>query len=110
MFRVVNEYISHVNLITDTELESRLRDFLGELTELRKYSLNSVYNRYVLDIRLKKFSVELSDKLYRDIERVAAYSYSHISVRYNEGDRVRYRFVTCRESRDGVCMDVIFDK
>ena len=108
MFRVVNEYISKLNIATDSEVYDRMEAFLKSKAQVVDYSINVNYNRYIVDVKMKKYTVGSADKLYRSFEAAVCYPYSHISVRYNEENRVRYRLVTCREDKHGVYMDIIF--
>ncbi|MBO4863014.1 MAG: hypothetical protein J5517_01475 [Eubacterium sp.] len=110
MFRVVNEYISKLNISTDPEIYEKMETFLKSKAQVTGFSINVNYNRYIVDVKLKKYTVAIADKLYRSFEAAVCYPYSHISVRYNEENRVRYRLVTCREDKRGVYMDIIFSE
>lgn len=107
MFRAVNEYMSKLNIVTDSDSQSHMNEFLEKTKDVEKFCININYNRYVVDIRMKKYSVEKADILFRKFVSATAYPYSHISVRYNEGERVRYRYVTCKEDKTGIYMDVV---
>ncbi|SNU05494.1 hypothetical protein SAMN06297422_1049 [Lachnospiraceae bacterium] len=107
MFRVVNDYISKLHIGTDSEVYDKMSDFLTKDKKVESFNININYNRYIVDIKMKKYSVDSADILYRRFESAVSYPYSHISVRYNEDNRVRYRFVTCQENKTGVYMDVI---
>ena len=52
--------------------------------------------------------MEEADRAFRDMAGAVAYPYSHISVRYNESTRVKYRFATCKEDKTGIYMDVVY--
>ena len=108
MFRVINEYLAKVNIDTDDELKDKIEDFMSKDKNVKKFCINENFNRYILDIKLEKFSVKKADTDFRKLINAIAYSYSHMSVRYNEGDRVRYRFVTCKEDKSGVYIDIIY--
>ena len=108
MFRVINEYLAKVKIETDDDLKSLMNDYLEKDKNITKFCINENFNRYVVDIKLKKFTVKKEDTEFRKLISAIAYSYSQMSVRYNEGDRVRYRFVTCKEDKTGVYLDVIF--
>ena len=107
MFRAVNDYMAKLNIVTDDAVRDKVQDFLDKSSMVDNFSINVNYNRYIVDIRMSKYSVSASDKLFRKFIEATAYPYSHISVRYNEDKRVRYRYVTCQENKDGVYMDVI---
>ena len=107
MFRAVNDYLAKLNIRTDDDIRSTMEKFLVRQKSVKDFSINVNYNRYVVDITLNNFSVKRADTFYRKFEAAVTYPYSHISVRYNEDSRVRYRFATCRENKDGVYMDII---
>lgn len=110
MFRAVNDYIAKLHIGTDPEIYARMNDFLSKSKKVESFNINENYNRYIVDIKIKKYTVGLADELYRRFEMAVSYPYSHISVRYNEDNRVRYRFVTCQENKTGVYMDVIISQ
>ena len=110
MFRVINDYMSKININTDDEMYSVMKDYLDESELIKRYSINVNFNRYIVDIKLHKYSVEASDQMFREFVSITAYPYSHISVRYNEGSRVTYRYVTCKENKSGVYMDIIISE
>ena len=110
MFRAINDYIARLNIQTDQEVYDAMNEFLSKAKTVSGYCINVNYNRYIVDIKLKKYSVTAADSLYRKFEMATAYPYSHISVRYNEDSRVRYRYVTCKENKAGVYMDVIISQ
>ncbi|MCR5228127.1 MAG: hypothetical protein K6E27_13075 [Eubacterium sp.] len=107
MFRAVNDYMAKLNIVTDDAVADKVRSFLDKSSKVDTSTINVNYNRYIVDIRMNKYSVSAADKLFRKFIEATAYPYSHISVRYNEDNRVRYRFVTCQENKTGVYMDVI---
>ncbi len=107
MFRIVNDYLSKLNIVTDPDIYDALKKFLDKSKSVSNYSINENFNRYIVDIKLSKYTVILADVFYRKLEAAIAYPYSHISVRYNEENRVRYRFASCQEDKTGVYMDII---
>ena len=107
MFRAVNDYMAKLNIVTDDAVVEKVQSFLDKSSKVETSAVNVNYNRYIVDIRMKKYSVSAADSLFRKFIEATAYPYSHISVRYNEENRVRYRYVTCQENKTGVYMDVI---
>ncbi|MCR5543042.1 MAG: hypothetical protein K6F55_02760 [Eubacterium sp.] len=107
MFRAINEYLAKINVVTDQSMYEAMSSFLEKTKLVDNFSINVNYNRYIVDIKMKKYSVSAADKLYRKFISAIAYSYSQISVRYNEESRVRYRFASCKENKTGVYMDII---
>ena len=110
MFRAINEYLAKLNIVTDDELLKEMNDYLEKQKTIDHFSINVNYNRYIVDIRLKKYTVKSADSLFRKCVQHTAYPYSHITVRYNEDNRVRYRYATCKENKTGVYMDVIISQ
>lgn len=108
MFRAFNEYIGKINLILDQTLIDRLIESVQDDENTKNVTVNVSFNKYIVDIRLNDFSVELADRLFRKLVCETAYPYSHISIRYNENTRVKYRFATCKEDKNGVYMDVVY--
>ena len=101
MFRAINEYLAKINVVTDQSMYEAMSSFLEKTKLVDNFSINVVENK------MKKYSVSAADKLYRKFISAIAYSYSQISVRYNEESRVRYRFASCKENKTGVYMDII---
>ncbi|MBR1507372.1 MAG: hypothetical protein IJ619_05170 [Eubacterium sp.] len=108
MFRVINDYLSKVQLSVDNDTYNRMDRYLKDNKKIKKHSINVSFNNYIVDITLSKFSVEEASKEFKNFSEFMTYDYSSMFVRYNEGDRVRYRFVTCREDKKAIYMDVIF--
>ncbi len=108
MFRVMNEYLSKVHLVTDPKLYDSMQRFLTNRKETLKVCINVNYNKYIVDVKLKKYSVEEADKSFRAFLSAIAFPYSSMWVRYNEGSLVRYRFVTGKEDKTAVYMDVLY--
>ena len=107
MFRVLNEYIGRLTLQLDDDLIHKVEEVIMEDESTKTVTINVSFNKYIVDVRMKDFSVEEADRAFRDMAGAVAYPYSHISVRYNEEARVRYRFASCKEDKTGTYMDVI---
>ena len=107
MYREMNDYLARVRVEIDERFSQKMDLFLADRPEIVKYCINVNYNKYVVDVHLKKFSVELADQMFCMLATEIAYPYSHMSLRYNEGNVVRYRFVTCNEEKRAFYMDLI---
>lgn len=107
MFRIINQYLACVNIKTDAGLRSNMEIFLHDREDIIKFCINENFNKYIVDIKMEKFSVDLADRFFRDFTTEIAYAYSSMYVRYNEGVRVRYRFVTSKEDKSAVYMDIV---
>ncbi len=108
MFRVINDYLSKVQLFVSQDIYDKMNTLLKDNKKIAKYSINVSFNNYIVDITLKKFSVEVASQEFKAFSQAMEYEYSSMYVRYNEGDRVRYRFVTTKEDKKAIYMDVIF--
>ncbi len=110
MFRAINDYMAKLNITIDDDILRTMNEFLDKEKRVDNFCINVNYNRYIVDIRLKKYSVDSADEVFRSFVSATAYPYSHITVRYNEEERVRYRYCTCKENKSGVYMDVIISQ
>lgn len=108
MYRVINEYLSKVNLDISNDIYEKIDIFLKSEENIEKYCINVSFKNYIVDIKLADFSVEEAAREFLRISDHMSYDYSSMHVRYNEGTRVRYRFVTCRENKSAFYMDIIF--
>jgi hypothetical protein len=108
LFRVFNEYLGKINLVLDQDLIDRLMDAVNSDESTSSICINVSFNKYIVDIKLKEFSVEEADRAFRHLTEVTSYPYSHISIRYNESTRVKYRYATCKEDKSGVSMDIVY--
>ena len=82
MFRAINEYLAKLNIVTDDELLKEMNDYLEKQKTIDHFSINVNYNRYIVDIRLKKYTVKSADSLFRKFVQHTAYPYSHITRLY----------------------------
>lgn len=108
MFRVMNDYLSKISITTNDDIYLKIQNFFEKENSVKKTCVNINYNTYIVDIRMKKFSVASSDTIFRKFRGEICFPYSEMSVRYNEGSRVHYRLASCDEHKNGICMDVIF--
>ncbi len=107
MYKVINEYLSKVNLQSDNVIYSLLTSYLDSVTTIRKSTVTVNFNRYIVDIRLNEFSIDKATEIFNDFNKAVSYPYSSMYVRFNEGSCVRYRYITCRENKDGFYCDII---
>ncbi len=107
MFRVINEYLSKVNLQADDNIYNRITSFLADEKDIAKYTVTVNFKRYVVDIKLKKFSVDMAKKFFDSFNEHISYSYSSMHVRFNEGKCVRYRYITSKEDKNAFYCDII---
>jgi hypothetical protein len=108
LFRVFNEYLSRVRVITDDIVRQRMDDFFEEDKDIIKATINVNYNKFVVDIVMNEFTVDNADLCFRSFVAKVAYPYSSLWTRYNEGNRVCYRFLTSNENKTAVYMNIMF--
>ncbi len=108
MFRIMNEYLSHLQLEAGDDLYQEMKAWLENDDTYQKSTITVSFNRYIVDLRMVDFSVDGAEKAFQVFADRFAFPYSRMTVRYNEGKRIRYRFASCRENKTGICMDVIF--
>lgn len=109
MYKVINEYTAKVNLQANEEIYNRIIVFLKDIKDIKSVSVSESFNRYVLDIKLKNYSVEQATEVFNKINIGLSYAYSSMYVRFNEGKCVRYRFMTSKENKEALYCDIIFN-
>lgn len=107
MYKVINEYLSMIKINENEEIHGRLVNFLDHCELIKKYSVNVNFQRYVVDIKLKDFSIDNSVECFNRFNQSVAYPYSEMHIRFNEGNCIRYRYITSMESKDGFYCDII---
>ncbi len=109
MFRIMNDYIRDMHLQVTDHFYNQVRDFLDMEENVASYCITVNFNRYIVDIKLAQFSVENAGEVYRRLVGKITCPYSELSVRYNEGKAVRYRYATCNENKNGYYCDIVFE-
>lgn len=107
MFRVINEYLNKITLKSDNEIFEKISEAVKGIKEVQKYTVTVNFNSYVVDIKMKKYTVQGASRVFEALTGTVAYPYSSLHVRYNEGSCVRYRFVTCKENKEGIYCDIV---
>lgn len=107
MFRVINEYMEKVKLQSNASIQGMFEEYLKNYPDIVKYSISVSFNQYVIDVRLKKFSVEKAASFFDGFNSAVSYPYSALHVRFNEGKCVRYRYLTCKEDKEGYYCDIV---
>ena len=108
MFRVMNDYMKEIQLQVSEEFYQTIKTCLDKETEVSSYCITVNFNRYIIDIKLKHFTVENARKEYKTLVSCIACPHSEFSLRYNEGKAVRYRYATCAEDKKGYYCDIVF--
>lgn len=107
MYRVFNEYLSRVELKSNNEIYERIKAFLKECEDVKSFCVNVNFNRYVVDIKLKYYSVKDAEELFASFNKEVSYGYSSLFVRFNEGSLVRYRYLTSNENKEAFYCDIV---
>lgn len=109
MFRVINEYLGKVNLQANDEIYNRIIGVLKDNKDIKSTSVTVNFQRYMVDIKLKKYSVDNAVEIFKLFNQNVSYSYSSLYVRFNEGKCVRYRYVTSKEDKSAFYCDIIIN-
>lgn len=107
MYKIINQYMEHVSLQADDAIYNRLTEFLRNISGIKKYSVNVNFKRYVINIKMEDYSVERAVELFNLFNAEISYPYSAMHIRFNEETCVRYRYITCRENREGFYCDIV---
>ena len=107
MVSVMNDYVSKINLLSDDITKSILKVTLDGQLNIESSNVLIKSNRYIVDIKLKEFSVENAVTVMNLFMEGTRYHYSAYFIRFNEGNLVRYRYATCKENKEGFYCDVV---
>lgn len=107
MVSIMNEYVSKINLTANAMTQGILNTALNEQAEVEQSSVLIKSNRYIVDVHLKDFSIENAVSVINTFMDKTRYHYSSFFIRFNEGNRVRYRYASCKEDKEGFYCDVV---
>lgn len=107
MVSVMNEYVSKIQLSAGDVTKGILHAAIQGMENIEKANILIKSNRYIVDIKLKEYSVEEAVTVMNAFMERTRFHYSAYFVRFNEGNMVRYRYATCKENREGFYCDVI---
>ncbi len=107
MYKIINKYMECVSLQADDAIYNRLTEFLKNTSGIKKYSVNVNFKRYVINIKMEDYSVEGAVELFNAFNARISYPYSAMHIRFNEEKCVRYRYITCKENREGFYCDIV---
>lgn len=108
MYKIMNAYMSKVQLQSGPELQQRLCDIVNSIKEIKSFSVTEHFKQFAIDMKLESFSVDRAAAVFHELQGKIANPYSSFYVRFNEGRCVRYRFITCKEDKHGIYCDFIF--
>lgn len=107
MYKVINEYLGKVNLQANDTIYNKINDWSKDIKEIQSCTVTVNFKRYIVDIRLKKFSIDEVKKVFDKFNECISYPYSSMYVRFNEGKCVRYRYMTSKENKDAFYCDIV---
>lgn len=107
MYKIMNEYMSKVQLQSGPKLQQKLCEIMKRVKAVKTFSVTEHFHQFAIDMKLEAFSVEHAAEVFRELEGKIANPYSAFHVRFNEGTCVRYRFITCGENKQGIYIDFI---
>ena len=107
MVSIMNDYVAKIKLLSDDVTKSIIKVALDEQLNIESSNVLIKSNRYIVDIKLKEFSVEDAVIVMNLFMEKTRYHYSAYFIRFNEGTLVRYRYATCRENKEGFYCDVV---
>ncbi len=108
MFRLMNNYMREINLVVNADTKAMMDTVLRKSDLIEHFCITINFNRYIVDIKLKNYSVQEAKMHFDDFSNNIKYPYSDMTVRYNEGKLVRYRFASCKENKEGFYCDIIY--
>lgn len=85
MYKVINEYLGKVNLQANDTIYNKINDWSKDIKEIQSCTVTVNFKRYIVDIRLKKFSIDEVKKVFDKFNECISYPYSSMYVRFNEG-------------------------
>ena len=112
MFSIMNEYVSNIKLTADAMTQGILNTALEDNGSdgnslIEKSTITVRNNKFIVDIHLNEFSVENAVEAVNCFMEHTRYHYSSFYIRFNEGSRVRYRYASCKENKEGFYCDII---
>lgn len=107
MVSVMNDYVSKIKLISDPLTQGILQTAVNEQSGIEKNTILVKNNRFIVDIHLNIFSIENAVDVVNYFMERTRYHYSALFIRFNEGNRVRYRYASCKEDKEGFYCDIV---
>lgn len=107
MVSIMNDYLSKIHLQSDDMTKNLLCAALFDLDNIQEKSIIMKSSRYIVDIKLKEFTVENAILIMNSFMEGTRFHYSAYFIRFNEGNMVRYRYASCKENKEGFYCDVM---
>lgn len=108
MVTFMNQYISTIHLQSDDITKNILHNALMGNENVQSISTIIRNSKFIVDIKLKDFSVDNVITLMNLFICNTSFPYSSLYLRFNEGDQIRYRYASCKENKEGFCCDIVF--
>ena len=107
MYRVINEYLGKVNLQANNDIYNRISNYVNSIDGVKSCTVTVNFKRYIVDIRLDEYSIDMAKKVFDRFNEGISYPYSAMHVRFNEGTCVRYRYITSNENKEAFYCDIV---
>lgn len=107
MVSIMNDYVSKIILTANAMLQGVLQTALNEQENVDNSSIIIKSNRFIVDVHLTEFSIENAVKAADVFMEKTEFHYSAFYIRFNEGSRVRYRYASCKEDKEGFYCDIV---
>lgn len=108
MVTFMNQYISSIRLQSDDITKNILHNALMGNDNVQSISTIIRNSKFIVDIKLKDFSVDNAITLMNLYICNTSFPYSSLYLRFNEGNQIRYRYASCKENKEGFCCDIVF--
>ncbi len=108
MVTLMNQYISTMSLKSDDITKNILHNALMGHENVQSISTIIRNSKFIVDIKLKDFSVNNAITLMNLFICNTCYPYSSFYLRFNEGSQIRYRYASCKENKEGFYCDIVF--
>ena len=110
MVSILNQYVAKLKLLSDDLTKNILLAALQNQENVKSSNVIIKSQRYIVDIKLKQFSIEEATSIMNHFMENTRFHYSSLFVRFNEGNLIRYRYASSKENGEGFYCDVIISK
>ena len=78
MYKIMNAYMSKVQLQTGPELQQRLCDIVNSIKEIKSFSVTEHFKQFAIDMKLESFSVDRAAAVFQ-IRKSTRLNSSHLA-------------------------------
>ena len=68
MYKIMNAYMSKVQLQTGPELQQRLCDIVNSIKEIKSFSVTEHFKQFAIDMKLESFSVDRAAAVFHELQ------------------------------------------